>query len=160
MNQIEKQILLNAPVARVWRALTDSTQFGRWFGARFDGPFILGTNLRGSIAPTEMNPEVAAMQKPYEGKPFEISIEAIEPEHRFAFRWHPYAVDRNVDYSSEPTTLIEFTLEPTSGGTLLRVVESGFDQIPVERRADAFKANEGGWEIQMRLIEAYLAQTQ
>jgi uncharacterized protein YndB with AHSA1/START domain len=159
MDYIEKKILLKAPVSKVWTALTDSAQFGRWFGARFEGPFVTGQRLRGKIVGTEMNAEVAAMQKPYENKPFEITIERIEPERLFSFRWHPHAVDLTTDYSKEPTTLIEFTLEPSEGGTLLRVKESGFENIPLERRASALKANEGGWEIQMKLIEAYLAQT-
>ncbi len=160
MDRIEKQILLRAPISRVWTALTDSAQFGRWFGARFGQAFVAGARVSGKIVGTEMSAEIAAMQKPFEGKPFEITVERIEPERLFSFRWHPHAVDGRTDHSSEPTTLIEFRLEPVDGGTLLRVVESGFERIPLDRRATALKANEGGWEIQMRLIEAYLAQAQ
>lgn len=156
-NRIEKHVLLNAPLARVWKALTDSTAFGEWFGVRFEGPFVAGSALRGVIAPTTVDPDVASMQQPYAGKPFDIVVERIEPERLFSFRWHPYAIEPGVDYSNEPTTLVEFTLEQRPDGVWLTVTESGFDRIPVERRAQAFGANEGGWAIQMTLIEKYLA---
>jgi Activator of Hsp90 ATPase homolog 1-like protein len=89
--------------------------------------------------------------------PFEITIDRIEPERTFAFRWHPFAVERGVDYSGEPTTLIEFVLEADANGTRLTVTESGFDQIPLARRAKAFTANEQGWAKVVGLIEKYLA---
>jgi uncharacterized protein YndB with AHSA1/START domain len=96
------------------------------------------------------------MQKPYEGKELELQIEKIEPERLFSFRWHPYAVERDVDYSAEPTTLIVFQLDDAEGGVMLTVTESGFNQIPLERRAKAFQGNEGGWSKQMELIKAYV----
>ena len=83
-------------------------------------------------------------------------LDRIEPERVFAFRWHPYAIDPTKDYSQEPTTLVTFELSPVAGGTLLKISESGFDRVPLERRADAFTANEGGWEHQSKLIEKYL----
>lgn len=156
-DRIEKKILLHAPRQRVWRALTDAAEFGTWFGARFDGPFTPGARLRGVIAPTGVDAEVAKAQQPYAGKPFEVTIERVEPERLFSFRWHPYAVDPDVDYGAEPTTLIAFTLEEAPDGTLLTVTESGFDSIPLERRAKAFEANEQGWGMQLKLIEKYLA---
>jgi uncharacterized protein YndB with AHSA1/START domain len=97
-------------------------------------------------------------QKPHEGKAFEIVIEQMVPERLFSFRWHPYAVEPNVDYSNEPMTLIEFTLEQKSDGVLLTVTESGFDRIPLARRAKAFEANEGGWTMVVKMIGEYLAQ--
>lgn len=154
-DRIEKQIVLNATQSRVWQALTDSAQFGHWFGAKFDEPFAVGARIKGAIAGTTVNPEVAKMQEPYAGKPFVIVVEKIEPETRFSFRWHPYAPD-DVDTDTEPMTLVEFTLKPVPDGTLLTVTESGFDQLPDARRAEAFAANEGGWEIQTTLIDAYL----
>jgi uncharacterized protein YndB with AHSA1/START domain len=157
-DRIEKKILLNAPLHRVWRALSDSTEFGTWFGMQFDGPFAAGATMRGVIVPTKMNPEVANAQKKLEGIPFEIAIERLEPQRLLSFRWHPGAVDPAIDYSQEPTTLVVFTLEPAPDGVLLTVTESGFDGIPLARRAKAFASNEQGWSIQMTLIEAYLAQ--
>ena len=157
-DRIEKKILLHAPRHRVWRALADSTEFGTWFGLRFDGPFRAGSPIRGTLTPTTVDAEVGNAQKSHEGLPFEITIEKIEPERLFSFRWHPFAIDRNVDYSGEPTTLIEFTLEETADGILLTVTESGFDQIPLERRAKAFAANEQGWGMMVKVIGKYLGQ--
>ncbi len=158
-DRIEKKILLNAPRKRIWRALSDSTEFGTWFGMKFDGPFVPGAVMRGVIVGTKVNAEVAKAQKEYEGMSGEITIERIEPERLFSFRWHPFAVERGVDYSAEPTTLIVFMLEETPDGVLLTVTESGFDQIPLERRSKAFTANEQGWTMVLKLIEEYLAQT-
>jgi uncharacterized protein YndB with AHSA1/START domain len=157
-DRIEKKILLHAPRKRVWRALTDSKEFGTWFGMKFDGPFAPGATMRGVIVPTQVNADVAKAQKPYEGLPFEITIEKMEPERLFSFRWHPNAVERGVDYSAEPTTLIEFVLEEVANGILLTVTESGFDRIPLARRAKAFTANEQGWGMVVKLIEEYLVQ--
>jgi uncharacterized protein YndB with AHSA1/START domain len=158
-DRIQKKILLKAPLARVWRALSDSTEFGTWFGMRFDGPFEPGTKMTGAIVPTKVNADVAKGQQKYEGLPIEITIEQMEPERLLSFRWHPGAVDPKVDYSREPTTLVVFTLEQVPDGVLLTVTETGFDQIPLARRAQTFASNEQGWAIQMTLIEAYVVQT-
>jgi len=158
-DRIEKKILLRAPLERVWRALSDAKQFGSWFGVAFDEAFVEGAHLTGKITPTTVDAEVAKMQEPYAGKAFEWTVERIEPMRRISFRWHPYAVEEGVDYSKEPTTRIEFDLADAPGGILLTITESGFNQIPLARRAKAFKANEGGWEMQTRLIEKYLAKT-
>jgi uncharacterized protein YndB with AHSA1/START domain len=158
-DRIEKKIVLHAPRERVWRAISDAKQFGSWFGVAFDGPFAEGARLTGKIVPTTVDPEVAKMQEPYAGKAFEWTVEHIEPMKRLSFRWHPHAIGEGVDYSKEPTTLIEFELTEAADGILLTITESGFDQIPLARRAKAFKANEGGWEMQIRLIEKYLAKT-
>ena len=155
--RIEKRILLRAPRERVWQAISDSKQFGTWFGVEFDGPFAAGAFMRGRIAPTKVDAEVAALQKPHTGKAFECTVERVEPPRTFSFRWHPYAVEPGVDYSQEPTTLVMFELEEAAQGTLLTISESGFDRIPLERRAKAFAANEGGWSHQSKLIEKYLA---
>src|SRR6202158_3805636 len=129
-DRIEKKILLHAPLKRVWRALADSTEFGTWFGMKVDGPFTPGARMRGVIVPTAVDPEVANAQKPYEGMPFEITIEQMEPERLFSFRWHPFAVEPGVDYSAEPTTLVVFELADAPDGTRPTVVESGVDQVP------------------------------
>ena len=155
-DRIEKKILLRAPRGRIWRALTDSKEFGHWFGVKFDGPFVPNAPLHGKIVPTSVDEEVARHQKPYEGKPFEIVVARIEPERLFSFRWHPFAIEPGVDYSAEPMTLIEFALEEVPGGTMLTVSESGFDKIPLERRAKAFTANEQGWGMVVKLLEKHL----
>lgn len=156
-NRIEKQILLRAPRERVWRAVSDSREFGSWFGLAIDGPFVPGSRITGRIAPTTVDPQVAKLQKPHAGTVFELWIERIEPLRLFSFRWHPYAVESGIDYSKEETTLVVFELAEAAGGTLLTISESGFDRIPLARRAKAFAANEGGWSHQVRLIEKYLA---
>lgn len=157
-DRIEKQILLRAPLERVWRAISDSREFGSWFGMKFDGPFAPGATLRGVIVPTTVNADVARSQKKYEGTPVEIIIEQMEPQRLFSFRWHPYSVERDIDYSAEPATLVAFALEEVPTGVMLTLTESGFDQIPIGRRAQAFMANDQGWSKQMELIEAYLVQ--
>jgi len=146
-DRIQKEVLLRAPRARVWRALTDSKEFGTWFQVAFTEPFRPGVKIRGRIT-----------YPGYAGLEFDFFIEKMEPERLFSYRWHPNAVDPNVDYSAEPTTLVEFTLTEAEGGTLLRVVESGFDGIPIARRADALKSNEGGWTFQMKAVESYVRQ--
>lgn len=158
-DRIEKKIRLDAPHERVWRAVSDSAQFGAWFGVAFDAPFAEGARLTGKIVPTTVDADVAAMQKPHEGKPFAFVVERIEPMQRISFRWHPFAIEPGVDYSNEPMTLIVFELETVSGGTLLTITESGFDRIPLARRANAFAANDGGWQMQTTLIAKYLAST-
>lgn len=157
-DRITKQIVLRAPLQRVWHAISDSRQFGRWFGVDFAGPFVAGQPLQGRIRPTEVDPEVAKSQEPFKGVAFEIQIEAITPMQRFAFRWHPFAVDKSVDLRAEPMTLVEFLLEEAAGGTRLTIHESGFAQLPEARRAVAFGRNEGGWSAQVKLVEKFLAQ--
>ncbi|HWW19333.1 MAG TPA: SRPBCC family protein [Steroidobacteraceae bacterium] len=156
-DKIEKQILLRAPLERVWQAVSDSTQFGFWFGVSFDAPFRAGARLSGRITPTRVDPEVARLQAPHEGKKFEFWVERIEPLRSICFRWHPYAVSPDTDYSHEPTTLIVFALRAVGSDTQLTITESGFDRIALERRAAALEANDGGWAHQIRNIEKYLA---
>lgn len=158
-DRIEKKVLLRAPRDRVWRAISDAKQFGAWFGVEFESGFVAGARVIGKIAPTKVDPEVAQAQEPYSGMSFEFHIDCIEPMRLFSFRWHPYAIDPNADYSNEPMTLVTFTLEDAGGDTMLTITESGFDGIPLARRAEAFEANDEGWTAQAQLIEKYLALT-
>ncbi len=158
-DRIEKHVLLRASLSRVWRALTDHAEFGLWFGVTFDAPFRPGSPVTGVITPTTVDEEIAKEQKPYAGMRFTIVVDRIEPEKAFSFRWNPHGVDETVDFANEVKTLVEFTLEETVDGVLLKVVESGFDQVPLERRATAFTANEGGWTMQMTLIRKYVEKT-
>jgi uncharacterized protein YndB with AHSA1/START domain len=146
-DRFERTIQLSSPRSRVWRALTDPQEFGSWFGMRLDGPFVAGAATHGHLT-----------VKGYEDLDLTLVVETLEPERRFAFRWHPYAIERDVDYSKEPMTLVSFTLEPIGDGTRLTVVESGFDAIPAARRTKAFQMNEKGWTSQLENIRAYLAK--
>jgi len=139
-------------------AITDPVQFGAWFGVEFEGPFEAGHEAIGKIVPTRVDPEVARLQEPHRGTAFRIMVERIEPMHLFSFRWHPYAVDPSVDYGAEAMTLVSFTLEDHDDGVLLTITETGFDQLPLARREEAWKANTGGWEHQARLIAKYIDQ--
>ena len=162
-DRIEKQVVLRAPLDRVWRAIGDSQEFGRWFGVRIDGPFVAGTSVTATITGTTVDEEVAELQRPHAGAKATWQIVAVEPPRRFAYRWHPFAVEpapENQDYAAEPTTLVEFTLSPTTDGVLLTIVESGFDAIPAARRSAAFEANSGGWAKQVELVRKYLALEQ
>jgi uncharacterized protein YndB with AHSA1/START domain len=145
-NEIRKHLLIQAPQSRLWRAITDSAQFGAWFNVRLESPFVVGRTTSGQIT-----------YKGWEHVRFTLKTEALEPETRFAYRWHPYAIDMNKDYSSEPMTLVEFLLEPQDGGTLVTVVESGFDRLPPGRIDEAFRMNERGWDEQLRNVQAYVA---
>jgi uncharacterized protein YndB with AHSA1/START domain len=158
MDRIEKTVVLRAPLERVWQAISDAKEFGTWFGVEFDGPFAPSKAMTGRIVPTKVDPEVAKLQEPHRGAKFEITVESIEPMKLFSFRWHPFAIDPNVDYSKEETTLVEFRLSAESGGTKLVITETGFDRVPLERRAKAFTANEGGWEHQSKLLEKYVSR--
>jgi len=144
-DRIEKNVTLKAPRSRVWRAIADSEQFGEWFRVKLESPFKEGETVRGKI-----------LHKGYEHMKFDMAIEKIEPERYFAYRWHPYPIDPKVDYSKEPTTLVEFTLADDNGGTALTIVESGFDRIPLARRAEAFRMNDGGWTGQIKAIAKYV----
>ena len=159
-DRIEKQVLLRAPLDRVWRAISDSQEFGRWFGVRVDGPFVAGTSVTATITGTTVDDEVAEMQRPHVGTKATWQIIAVEPPRRFAYRWHPFAVESDADYDAEPTTLVEFTLSDTPDGVQLRIVESGFDAVPEARRAAAFEANSGGWTKQTELVRKYLSLEQ
>ena len=155
-DRIEKKILLKAPRSRVWRAIADSAEFGHWFGVKFEGPFVAGQSSRGTLVGTAVDPDIAERQRQYGGIAFEFVVDRVEPERLFSFRWHPNAVKKDVDYSAEPMTLVEFILEAQGNETLLTVTESGFDRIPISRREQAFKANDGGWQAVLGLVDKYL----
>ncbi|MBA2290937.1 MAG: SRPBCC family protein [Gemmatimonadales bacterium] len=144
-DRIEKQFEVNATRARVWKAISDASEFGAWFGVTIDRPFTPGATVLGQIT-----------MKGYEHVTVEMMIEKIEPEDYFSYRWHPYAIDPKIDYSVEPATLVEFRLEETAGGTGVTIIESGFDRLPPSRRAEAFRMNEGGWASQSRKLAAYV----
>ena len=156
-NRIEKRIDLRATLASVWQAISDDGEFGRWFGVRFDGPFVEGSRLTGRIAPTTVDAAIAKLQEPHAGKAFEFVVVRIEPMRRCEFQWHPFAIDPQVDYSTEPMTSIVFELVPQTDGVLLTITESGFDRLRPARRDAAWAANDGGWQMQTLLIARYLA---
>jgi uncharacterized protein YndB with AHSA1/START domain len=146
-DRIERTILLKAPRSRVWRALSNAAEFGAWFGVDFTGKaFAAGKPVRGKVT-----------YPGYEHIAMEVQIERMEPERLLSWRWHPAAIDPAVDYSDEPTTLVEFELSEVGGGTMLTVVESGLDKIPLARRATVFRLNSSGWDEQMRNIEKHVA---
>ena len=147
-DRIEKSVELKASLSRVWRALTDHREFGSWFRVQLDTPFAPGKTVRGQIT-----------HPGYEHMKWEMVVQKMEPERLFSFTWHPYAVDPDQDYSSEVPTLVEFTLEKSATGTLLRVVESGFDKLPDKRRLEAFRMNETGWSEQMKNFARHVDQT-
>jgi uncharacterized protein YndB with AHSA1/START domain len=146
-DRIEKRIELKAPISRVWRALTDYREFGEWFRVQIEGPFVPGQISRGKVT-----------YPGYEHLKWEVVIQKMEPERLFSLTWHPAAVDSQKDYSDETPTLVEFRLEKTPNGTLLTLTESGFDKVPAGRRLEAFRLNDGGWDEQMKNIEAYVAR--
>ena|ERR1700733_507236 len=146
-DRIERKIMLKAPRGRVWRALSNAEEFGNWFGVALKGKtFAAGQRVKGNIT-----------YPGYEHVVFDIVIERMEPEKLLSWRWHPAAIDNSVDYSQEPTTLVVFELKDAEGGTLLSLVESGFDKVPAARRANAFRLNSGGWDGQMENIAKHVA---
>lgn len=147
LDRIEKRVLLRAPRSRVWQALADAKAFGEWFGVKLEGAFAPGARVRGKV-----------LHPGHEHVPFEITIERMEPERLFSWRWHPHPIDPAIDYSAEPTTLVVFELADAAEGTLLTVVESGFEGIPLARRADAYRGNDEGWTAQMVAVERYVGQ--
>jgi uncharacterized protein YndB with AHSA1/START domain len=145
-DRIEKRVELRASRSRVWRAITNAEEFGAWFRVNLEGAFVEGATIRGKIT-----------HPGYEHVTMEMLVERIEPERYFSYRWHPYAVDPAVDYSTEPTTLVEFILQDAEGGTALTIVESGFDRIPLARRAEAFRMNDNGWAGQIKNLAKYVS---
>ena len=146
-HRIEKQIELKAPVSRVWRALTNHREFGLWFGVKLKSPFKVGKSTRGPIT-----------YPGFEHIEMEVVVQKIEPETYFSYTWHPFAIDPAVDYSKETPTLVEFRLDEKKGGTLLVVIETGFDRIPAGRRLKAFRMNREGWAEQLISIKKYVAK--
>src|SRR5690606_9068556 len=135
----------------------DAKQFGTWFGVELGGDFAAGRTLTAKIVPTKMDAEVAKSQEAYAGIEFVIVVERIEPMRLFSFRWHPYEVEPDRDPLQQPMTLVTFELEEADGGVMLTITESGFDSVPLEKRAQAITSGAQGWEIQCRLIDRYVA---
>ncbi len=144
-DRIEKQFQVSARRSRVWRAIADAEEFGGWFGMKLDRPFAPGAPVLGRITIPG-----------YEHVTVEMLVEKVEPEGYFSYRWHPYAVDPAIDYTAEPTTLVEFRLEETAGGTVITITESGFDRLPASRRAEAFRMNESGWAGQSKNLAKHV----
>ncbi|HET7274749.1 MAG TPA: SRPBCC family protein [Longimicrobiaceae bacterium] len=144
-DRFEKNLVVRAPRSRVWRAISTAKEFGEWFQVKFDGDFTERQTIRGNIT-----------HPGYEHLVMELMVERIEPERYFSYRWHPNATDPEVDYSDEPTTLVEFVLEEAEGGTAVKIVESGFDRIPPSRRVEAFRMNEKGWAGQIENIARHV----
>jgi uncharacterized protein YndB with AHSA1/START domain len=165
-DRIEKRVTLRAPVSRVWRAIADVREFGRWFGFTLEGPFTPGRTVKGTFDGTLDEAAIVEHQKRMGLKPSRVKLPAgssvfctvdrVEPERYFSFRWIPYGIDAEADPENEPTTLVEFILEPAPEGTLLTIVESGFDQVPAHRRARAFRMNEGGWAAQAENLRKHV----
>lgn len=143
-NTIEREITINAPISKVWDALTDSKKFGQWFNAKFKDPFVAGKTIIGQNTSKGFEMEM------------KFAIKTITPQTYFSYGWHPFPIDQTFDYSKEPMTLVEFHLESTAKGTLLKVKESGFNKITASRRAKAFEMHSGGWEAQLKNIEEYV----
>lgn len=156
-DEIRKQVVLRASRTRVWEALTDSKKFGAWFGCEFDGPFRAGARVHGRVVPTKVDPDIAKAQEAYVGMKFHVIVERIEPMTLFSFRWHPGDGDPDL-YSDAEMTTVTFELADTDAEDSVRltIIESGFDRVPLERRAKVFEMNDGGWAAQTTLIEKYL----
>jgi uncharacterized protein YndB with AHSA1/START domain len=147
-DRIERKVLIKGTRARVWRALSNAAEFGEWFGVDFKGKsFVAGKPIQGKIT-----------YPGFEHLTMEVVIEKIVPERLLSWHWHPAAIDPKVDYSQEPTTLVVFELQEVDGGTMVSVVESGLDKIPLVRRADVFRMNSSGWDEQMENIKKHVAK--
>lgn len=165
-DRIEKQVTLRAPVSRVWRAIADAQEFGRWFGVKLAGDFVEGKIVTGIFDEGLNESAIVDYQKKLGLPPSKVkmpdkntvfcTVERVEPEHYLSFRWIPYGVDADIDPQNEPTTLVEFRLEKVADGTLLTIVESGFDRVPAHRRERAFRMNEGGWTAQAENMKKYV----
>jgi uncharacterized protein YndB with AHSA1/START domain len=165
-DKIEKRVTLRAPVSRVWQAIVDAKQFGQWFGVRLNGEFAVGKSITGAFESVPSETDIQEYQKRLGLSPSKVKLpasgfvfctpERIEPERYFSFRWIPYGIDADADPQNEPTTLVEFHLEAVPEGTLLTIVESGFDRVPAHRRERAFRMNEGGWAGQAENVRKYV----
>ncbi len=165
-DRIEKRVTLRASVSRVWRAISDAQEFGQWFGFKIEGSFVAGGAIRGTFDGVLNEAALIDHQKNLGLRPSKVrlpsksavfgTVERIDPEHYFSFRWIPYGIDAEADLENEPTTLVEFRLEAVAEGTLLTIVESGFDRVPAHRRERAFRMNEGGWAAQTANLRKYV----
>lgn len=168
-DKIEKEVLLRAPISRVWRALADANEFGKWFGVTLTGTFVAGQTITGTFSETLDEDTMIKRQKELGVEPTGITIpinntvfctvERVEPEHYFSFRWIPYSIDADADPQNEPTTLVEFQLESEGDNTRLIITESGFSQIPDHRRQRAFRMNDNGWTEQIKNIKGHVERS-
>ncbi|MBY5841129.1 SRPBCC family protein [Rhizobium leguminosarum] len=147
-DQIVKEVELDAPISRVWRALSDHEEFGQWFRVRLDGPFVPGAISTGQMT-----------YPGYEHMPWLATIERMEPERLLSFKWHDFDEESGVDIAEQPTTHVEFRLEPSANGTLLIITETGFDALPDHRRIAAMRSNTEGWNIQAENLASHVAVT-
>ena len=164
--RIDKSVTLQAPLSRVWRAITDAHEFGQWFGVQLSGPFVEGHPVAATFEQTFDEAAIQEHQRQLGLPPSKIrvpgenftfcTVERIEPERYFSFRWIPYGIDAEIDPHNEPTTLVEFRLEPVAGGTRLTIVESGFEHVPLHRRQRAFLMNDGGWAAQAENVRRHV----
>lgn len=167
-DRIEKKVTLRAPVSRVWRAIADAREFGRWFGVKLNGEFTAGKSVTGIFDEGLNEASIIEYQKSLGLRPSKVrmpeknavfcTVERIDPERYLSFRWIPYGIDAEVDPKNEPTTLVEFRLEEVAEGTLLTIVESGFERVSAHRRERAFRMNDGGWSGQTENIRKYVEE--
>ena len=148
LSRIDRTIKIDAPVERVWRALTNAEDLSSWFQVRIEGTIAPGSD----VWMTSVHPDHA-------GQRFPVKIAEMAPPHRLVWQWHPGAVDPNVDYSREPRTTVTFALAPTDGGTLLTVSETGFNEISLARRAKAYQDNSQGWAEVLVWLQRYAQET-
>lgn len=165
-DRIEKDIVLRAPIERVWRALTDTAEFAQWFGVKLHQSFIPGQTITGTFEGSFDEAYVKQCQMSFGLEPTAIrlpqpnavfcTVERMEAPSLFSFRWIPYGIDAECDPAGEATTLVEFRLKAVADGTRLTITESGFESVPAHRRKRAFMMNDGGWAIQIENLKRYV----
>ncbi|MDB5802320.1 MAG: hypothetical protein JWL63_3259 [Rhodocyclales bacterium] len=145
-DRIERSVVIQAPRDRVWKALSNAETFGTWFGANLKGQqFVPGQRTQGPLTIANL-----------EHVKFDVIVERVEPKNMMSYRWHPAALDPSMDYEQEPRTLVTFTLADLPGNqTRLTVVETGFDNVPPNRRLEAFRMNSNGWGWQADNVKRY-----
>jgi len=158
-DRIQKTIVLKCSLQEVWRAISEARQFSAWIGLSDHSEFAPGALFTAKMAPTKFNAEFARLQEPYDGLQVKMTIDRIQPPCLFSFRFHPFAIDPNADYSKEPMNQVTFELKEVPSGTTVTITETGFDRIPVERRAVAYEVNERAWGLATKALESYLATT-
>jgi uncharacterized protein YndB with AHSA1/START domain len=148
LSTVERSTLVRAPRSCVWQALTNIQEFSKWFGVEAEGEFAPGARMR-----------MISTHESYKGVEFFVDVVKMDAPEIFSWRWHPGAKQPGEDNSSEPMTLVEFRLTEVEGGTLVTVVESGFDRLSLARRARVFEDNSKGWQFQLASLTRYAGQT-
>jgi len=143
--QIERDIQIDAPAERVWSLITEAEHIGRWFAD--------------SGAEIDLRPGGALTMRWADYGVAHARIVDVEPHTRFSYRWVP-SPSAGVEPTDGNSTLVEFTLEPEAGGTRLRVVESGFDQLDRSPAgiAEAVEGNTKGWKEELGHLSEYAAR--